>query len=348
MEKNMKNIKIAIIASLFSLQTFNTDAEACSRVIYEGADSRFITARSMDWKVDIPTSLWVFPKGMKRDGGIDENSITWTSKYGSIVTVGFNAATDDGMNEKGLVANLLYLVESDYGTSSNKSISIAAFTQYVLDNFASVAEAVDALQKPPYLQIIAPSMPGGEKANLHLSISDAQGDSAIVEFIKGKMVIHHSKEYKTMTNSPSFDQQVAIAGYWKLVDGKQMLPGTYRAADRFARASYYTNIIEPATTQREAVATAFSIIRNVSVPRGLSNPDEPNIASTLWRTISDHKALRYYFDSANSPSAFWVDIAKLDLKEGAQVRTLDLLDYPTFSGEVSAEFKDAKPFIWLK
>lgn len=344
----MKNIKIAIIASLFTLQTFSMDVEACSRVIYEGADSRYITARSMDWKVNIPTSLWVFPKGMKRDGGIDENSITWTSKYGSIVTAGYDVATDDGMNEKGLVANLLYLAESDYGTSTNKTISIAAFTQYVLDNFASVAEAVDALQKPPYLQIIAPSMPGGEKASLHLSISDAQGDSAIVEFIKGQMVIHHSKEYKTMTNSPIFEQQLAISEYWKLVDGKQMLPGTYRAADRFARASYYTNIIEPAATEREAVSTAFSIIRNISVPRGLSSPTEPNVASTLWRTVSDHKALRYYFDSANSPSVFWVDIAKLNLAEGAQVKKLDLTNYPTYSGETSAHFKDAKPFIWLK
>ncbi|MEN5387210.1 linear amide C-N hydrolase [Aliarcobacter skirrowii] len=344
----MTKFKIGIVVSFLMFQSFTSQASACSRVIYEGADSRFITARSMDWKENIPTSLWVFPKGMIKDGGIDENSIKWTSKYGSVVTVGYEAATNDGMNEKGLVANLLYLVESDYGTSSNPTMSIAAITQYVLDNFASVKEAVETLEKPPYFQIIAPSMPKGEKASLHLSISDAKGDSAIIEFIKGKMVIHHSKEYKTMTNSPIFEEQLAISGYWKLVDGKQMLPGTYRAADRFARASYYTNTITPAITQREAVSTAFSIIRNVSVPRGISSPSEPNVASTLWRTVSDQKSLQYYFDSATSPSVFWVDISKLDLKKGAKVKKLDLTDYPTYSGEVSAQFKEANPFKWLK
>lgn len=344
----MIKIKIGIVVSFLMFQSLTTQASACSRLIYEGADSRFITARSMDWKEDIPTSLWVFPRGMSKDGGIDENSIKWTSKYGSVVTVGYEAATNDGMNEKGLVANLLYLVESDYGSSSNPTMSIAAITQYVLDNFASVKEAVESLEKPPYFQIVAPSMPKGEKASLHLSISDAQGDSAIIEFIKGEMVIHHSKDYKTMTNSPIFEEQLAISGYWKLVDGKQMLPGTYRAADRFARASYYTNTITPASTQREAVSTAFSIIRNVSVPRGISSPSEPNVASTLWRTVSDQKSLHYYFDSATSPSIFWVDIAKLDLKKGAKVKKLDLTDYPTYSGETSEQFKDANPFKWLK
>jgi len=344
----MKSIKVALIASFIAIQAFSVDAEACTRVIYEGADERFITARSMDWKVEIPSALWVFPKGMKRDGGIDENSIKWTSKYGSIVTAGYDVATDDGMNEMGLVANLLYLVESDYGKSNNKTISIAALTQYVLDNFATVTEAVVSLKKPPHLQVVAPSMPGGEKASLHLAISDASGDSAVIEFVKGEMVIHHSKEYKTMTNSPVYDKQLAIGSYWAKIDGMQMLPGTYSASDRFARASFYTNKIAPAKSEKEAVATAFSIIRNASVPMGISSPSEPNIASTLWRTVSDQKRLRYYFDSATSPSVFWVDISKLDLKVGAKVKKLDLIGYPTYSGETSTHFKDAKPFKWLK
>ncbi|MGC6580484.1 linear amide C-N hydrolase, partial [Escherichia coli] len=95
--------------------------------------------------------------------------------------------------------------------STNPTMSIAAITQYVLDNFASVKEVVETLEKPPYFQIVAPSMPKGEKASLHLSISDAKGDSAIIEFIEGKMVIHHSKEYKTMTNSPIFKSSFEIS-----------------------------------------------------------------------------------------------------------------------------------------
>ena len=39
--------------------------------------------------------------------------------------------------------------------------------------------------------------------------------SAIFEYVHGKLVIHHGKEYQVMTNSPIYDQQIAINEYWK-------------------------------------------------------------------------------------------------------------------------------------
>ena len=41
-----------------------------------------------------------------------------------------------------------------------------------------------------------------------------------------------------MTNSPVYDQQIAINTYWDLIGGNRMLPGTINAADRYVRASY--------------------------------------------------------------------------------------------------------------
>jgi choloylglycine hydrolase len=70
----------------------------------------------MDWMSDMGSNLWVFPRGMRRDGAVGPNSIQWTSRYGSVVVSVFDAATADGMNEKGLVANLLYLAETRYPT----------------------------------------------------------------------------------------------------------------------------------------------------------------------------------------------------------------------------------------
>lgn len=34
---------------------------ACTRVMYTGLDSIVLTARSMDWKENIGTDLWIFP-----------------------------------------------------------------------------------------------------------------------------------------------------------------------------------------------------------------------------------------------------------------------------------------------
>lgn len=77
----------------------------------------------------------------------------------------------------------------------------------MLDNFATVEEAVTALAAEPFT-LVTDSVPGEERlATLHLSISDATGDSAIVEYIGGKQVIHHSRDYQVMTNSPTFEEQ---------------------------------------------------------------------------------------------------------------------------------------------
>ena len=39
----------------------------------------------------------------------------------------------------------------------------------------------------------------------------------------------------------------------------------------------------------------------VGVPLGMEDSEHPNISSTLWRTIADHHAKRYYFESTIKP-----------------------------------------------
>ncbi|MBS0548201.1 MAG: linear amide C-N hydrolase [Proteobacteria bacterium] len=326
-------------------------AEACTRLVYLGANDQVITGRSMDWSTDVGTNLWVFPRGMKRSGEAGPNSIHWTSKYGSVIASGYDISTTDGMNERGLVANLLWLVESTYPDGGKApGLSIAAWAQYVLDNFATVQEAVEALAKEPFT-IVTDKVPGqGRLATLHLSLSDARGDSAIIEYIGGKQVIHHSRDYQVMTNSPIFEQQLALNAYWKEIGGTVMLPGTNRAADRFARASFYVNAIPKSEDPVEAIASVFSVIRNTSVPFGITTPDQPNISSTRWRTVSDHKRKLYFFESALTPNVFWVDLTRMDFSETTgKVMKLDLGPNQThiYSGMANDQFKETQPFKFL-
>lgn len=189
-------------------------AFSCTRVTYLGPDNTVITARSMDWAEDMKSDLWIFPQGMQRHGAAGPQSITWVSKYGSIVAAGYNAGSADGMNEMGLVANALYLAESNYGKPIAKrpNLSVAAWAQYVLDRYATVAQAVTDLAREPFT-IIAPTLPNGEASTLHLAISDASGDSAIFEYVGGKLVVHHGRQNQVMTNSPTYDQQLALNKY---------------------------------------------------------------------------------------------------------------------------------------
>lgn len=338
--------KTFLLLAILGIGYFTTNA--CTRVVYKGEDNLILTARSMDWKEDIKSNIWVFPRGMDRDGAVGPNSLKWKSKYGSVITSAYDISSTDGINEKGLVANLLWLAESEYPTWNQKTpgLTIAAWVQYVLDSFATVDEAVKALEKQTF-EIVSDKMPDGSRmATLHLSISDALGDNAIFEYIGGKLVIHHDKSYQVMTNSPIFDKQLALNEYWKEIGGTVMLPGTNRAADRFVRASFYTNAIPKTSDTRIGVASVFSVIRNCSVPFGISTPDQPNISSTRWRSVSDHKNLVYFYESVLTPNTFWLELKDIDFSENASVKKLNLENNETYKGNAASSLVNATPFVF--
>lgn len=332
----------------------------CTRVLYTGEDNTVITGRNTDWGEDCGSNLWAFPAGLLRDGAGGAGSVRWTSRFGSVVVSAYEAGTPDGMNEKGLVANILYLAESDYGRPDDNrpGISNLAWPQYVLDNYATVAEAVNALSSDAF-RVVAPTLPNGRPSMMHLANSDPTGDSAILEYLKGKLTVHHGKQYTVMTNSPIYDQQLALNEYWKSIGGMVLMPGTISAADRFVRASFFLDAIPkqvdpnyikgvPQQSFRyQAVAGVLSVMRAVSVPLGIHMADKPNISTTIWRTVADQKDLVYYFDSATRPNTFWVSLAKLNLKPGAPVRKLIIQNGEVFSGEVAEQFTDANPFKFL-
>lgn len=363
-------------------------AQACSRLVYQGSSNGPITARSMDWFDDPDAKLWVFPKGIERNGGAGENSIKWTSKYGSVVTSSYDIATVDGINEKGLVTNLLFLEATDYGDieAGEKTLSIGGWGQYVLDNYATVEEAVRGLEAKPFQIVtvnfkdLASLRPNAVPKlieialkktdfSLHMSLSDPSGDSAIVEYIGGQLKVHHGKEFNVLTNDPLYDQQLAINSYWNVLYEKQIdiknkkidvpsmstfLPGTSSPSDRFVRASFYLykmneNFIgQIKRNRRNELAAAFGIIRNVSDPLGL---DGFSLGTTQWRAVASQNKnpdlLAYFFEYTKSPNVFWVEMKNLNLEEGADVMGLDkVTSLGYLAGEVSGEFEIEDPFSW--
>ncbi len=338
-----------ILLVLLALATkIETKAEMCTRAVYTGPEQTVLTGRTMDWKEDPQSKLWVFPRGLQRNGAVGANSLEWTSKYGSVATSAYDICTTDGMNEKGLVANLLWLAESEYPTrtTGKPALSVSAWTQYVLDNFATVDQVVEAFSGNQF-DVVSDLMPDGSRmAALHLSVSDAAGDSAIFEYIDGQLAIHHSPAYTVMTNSPVFEQQLALDDYWNNIGGLVFLPGTNRAADRFVRASFYIGTIPKTADPRLAVASVFSVIRNVSVPLGISTPDEPNISSTRWRTVADQKNRVYYYESVLYPFLIWVDFDGLDFSDGAPVKMIDPASGKPYAGNTTADFAPATPFVF--
>lgn len=150
-----------------------------------------------------------------------------------------------------------------------------------------------------------------------------------------------------MTNSPTYDKQLTLNDYWKQIGGMVMLPGTNRASDRFVRASFYINALPLTPDFRLAVAGVFSVMRNVSVPLGISVPEQPNIASTRWRTVSDQRNKVYYFESTLSPDIFWVDLKDMNFAPGSPVKKLSLTQGEIYAGNTAKDFKDSKSLTFL-
>ncbi len=323
------------------------EARACTRVVYHG-DSVTATGRTLDWTTPIPTSLRVLPRGEQHISFDDPaKNMVWTSKYATVMAVGYNMGYSEGLNEKGLAANVLYLPGSVYsygpGKEHRKVMATSVWPQYVLDNFATVKEAVKSLSKDEFY-LYAPEMPDGSAATLHMAISDPSGDCAVIEYNQGNLQIIQGPEYSVLTNAPFYNQQLAIGDYWKNVGGMHMLPGTNRSSDRFARASFYSSILPKTLSHREGLAGVFGIIRNCAVPMGISIPDQPEISTTQWFSLCDQTNITYYFQLTQSPSVVWIDLTKLNIEKGAPQLTVSLTTDGSQIGCINGLLKPTTPF----
>ncbi|QXI11240.1 linear amide C-N hydrolase [Pseudomonas zeae] len=342
-----------ILATLTTAAALLTaDAQACTRAVYHGPDGRNMTGRNMDFKDPMASNFWAFPRGMKRNGASGPRSIEWTSKFGSLAVSGYDISTVDGMNEAGLNASLLWLNATEFPVDDGKTprMSLSIWAQFYLDQFATVSEAVEYTHSHP-MAVVSGEVPGrpGSLAPLHLTLSDASGDSAVLEWIGGKLNIYHDRNYQVVTNDPPYGSQLANQQYWSAVDPLKFLPGSGRSEDRFVRASFYINAVTQSDAPRISAAAVFSVIRNASVPYGVSLPDAPNLSTTRWRVVADQKSMLFYGESAISPNVFWVDLKKLDFSKGTHIRKLDLgtdMDR-VLTGEASGQFITAKPFDFM-
>jgi choloylglycine hydrolase len=172
----------------------------------------------------------------------------------------------------------------------------------------------------------------------------------VIEYLDGKPVIHHGREYQVMTNSPTFAEQLTLNNYWKRLDGSKMLPGSHQSQDRFVRASYYLGKLPNSKDERQQVAGVLSVMRNVSVPWGEPDPEHPNIAPTYWRTVMDHGRKIYYFESALSPDIVWVNLNNVDFTPKSGVRSVSLEGPEGFAlmGSINTAFKPAENITYLK
>lgn len=340
----MKTFKILLASATIMIATLT--AHPCSRVVFLGDNNLTLVGRTLDWKNPIPTNLYVYPRGIEKQGMPDGSTLHWKSQYGSVIAVSYDGGVTEGMNERGLVMNGLFCKGSVYTETRDNNMpvmSLAMLISYFLDNFATVSEVEQWISSDKFA-IAGQTFDGGTVSKLHWAITDQSGTTMILEYVDGKLNTYTSRDYQVLTNDPPLPQMLAINRYWESVGGTNMLPGSVRSSDRFTRASFFIRHLPTEVDAVTAATQLASVMDVVSVPMGYTIEGEPNISSTQWRSIADTLNRIYYFRFASQFATFWIDLTQLNLTPGSPILKLDTSKNTSMHGNVNHMLKRSQPF----
>ena len=347
----MRNPVTRLLLSLVALSLLGVNAFACSRVFLHGTRSTTLVARTMDLFFPDQGRLTVYPRGLHR-GGSGENMLQWTSRYGSVAITSLGIVSTDGLNESGLSANVLYLDDTTYEPrDQRKGVFYNQWVQFILDNFSTVGQALKAMNE---IQIVPLKILGHEWP-LHVSIADRTGDTAVIEFVGGKMFVYRGPNAAVMTNEPPLSEQIDNLKNYQEFGGVRSVPETFDPVSRFVRASVELKAIDRSEPNSQAKRDVRRVIESVTVPMNssfishlpatqdwilqyLSGKDWP----TIWTSLADLENRKYYIRSVQSGNQLWINLPGIDFSERQPIRDLDICD-KTLSGDAAKFLQPAKP-----
>jgi choloylglycine hydrolase len=343
--------------SVSALVIFGTlsAASACTGIRLIAEDGSVIHARTLEFGLDLESSVLVFPRGYARTGTTPDGQqgLVWTARYAS---VGANAVhlpiLVDGLNEAGLGVGLFYFpTTAGYmpytPEDAGRAIAPWELGSWLLDNFATVEEVRVSIG-----DIVVPATvyeAWGFPPPVHAIVHDSTGRSIVIEYVGGELNVHDNP-LGVMSNSPAFDWhmtnlrnyvnfslsnhppitigQVTLAPLG-MGSGMLGLPGDFTPPSRFVRAVAFSQSVLPSPHGEEAVLSAFHILNNFDIPKGAAREHEldayGNVIAdyTIWTAASDLKAKRYYFRTHDNSAIRMVDLSRMD-PNAAEVATIPM------------------------
>jgi choloylglycine hydrolase len=342
-------------------------ASACTGIRLTAADGTVIYARTMESALDFQSNMIIVPRGKAYAGTLMEKTpgLRWSTKYAFAGPNVFGMPyVADGLNEKGLaVGHFVFTGFAKYqeadAKDASRSIDSCEVGTFLLGTCGNVPEAVAVLRN---VRVIAAGTDQQECAvySCHYFLHDADGRSAVLEFVDGRLNVHDDP-LGVVTNSPPFDWHLTnLRNYLHLAaedasprslsnltfsqfghgTGLLGLPGDFTPPSRFIRAVTFTQTAVPSATAEECVEKAFHLLNQFDIPAGAVRAREdgkPIYEFTNWTTAADMKHLRYYFHTYQSRRIRVVDFAEIDLDAG-KVKTIPMREPEVFD-DVTATAK---------
>ncbi len=316
----------------------------CTGIQLKAEDDSIIFARTLEFGIDLHSDVLVVPRNHKLKASCD-NAHEWTTKYGM---VGANAEKQpiivDGVNEKGLTANLFYFAGyADFQKvdASEKTLSSVDLGTWILSNCANVAEIKEAIHKIKVSN--ANFKPWGIMCPTHYIFNDPTGACLVVEYLKGELNMYDNP-LGVITNAPHFEwHMINCSNYVNLgpknyesltIDGNEIphpgegsgllgMPGDFTPASRFIRAMVFKHTVLTSKNAHDTMLEAFHILNNFDIPRGSIRAEHDGkeyTDHTQWTSAIDCTNKRYYFHNYDNRNIRMIDLNKCDLDAKA-IRT---------------------------
>ncbi len=158
----------------------------CTTFVLKTKNGLFF-GRNLDWVSDLGLVI-INQRNLTKESFVfpPEKPISWTSKYGSVTFNQFGKEFPfGGINEKGLVIEIMVSMAEYPEVDERPVVNELQWIQYQLDNCATVEEVI---QTDALLRI------GQTHEILHYLICDSTGNTAVIEFIRGKMVVYKGND----------------------------------------------------------------------------------------------------------------------------------------------------------
>jgi choloylglycine hydrolase len=359
--------RLPIVATLVAALAFAPTADACTGIRLVAKDGGVVTARSLEFGVDLHSEVMIVPAGTALAGSLPDGGkgISYTTKYGFGGANGAGlTAIIDGINDQGLYVGLFYF--PDYAsyvdvTKENAAHAMAPheYGAWLLGNFATIDEVKANFDKVTLVPTVVKEL--GQAAPVHFVVQDRSGKAVVIEPVNKSLKIHDNP-IGVVTNSPTFDWHMTnLRNYINLRatnvppvelngvtlaqlgqgSGLRGLPGDFTPPSRFVRAVAFTQSAFPSDTATEAVMQAFHILNNFDIPYGAVRQTEngQTIAEiTTWTSASDLKNLHWYFRTYDDQSVRSVDLPKALEAAHGQIKFIKMSGTPTIH-DISTSFK---------
>lgn len=296
---SMKTFGELIFAALLICKF--SSVTACTNLIYHYKKTTFV-ARNFDW-MNNHVDVVVNPVGMARETlqlKSGERPLKWRAKYGSVTFNMTNSAgkmlataVQGGMNQAGLVVSLLEFDGAEFQPLSHDipNINNTYLTQYWLDRFSTVKQAVAALK---HLNVVT-TWWHGKSVPIHYVLRDAAGHSAIIDYINGQRHVYlgQTLAYRALTNT-SFKRSQQLAETLLNMSTDHVRLAGYGSEARYLRALAFLHRMPSPASRSQAMAYGFAALQDVAEPLGSPWP-------TQWSVVYDTRHLMLFYRTVNNP-----------------------------------------------